>query len=218
MDDTQQEEVNEQEIRRIRHVQLLRDIEQARVQSMENAVVEGLRAKGLLPVDRPIPGWCDICAGFTHAPWCEDYVEEKRERVPADVLTEMRQLAANWNQKTRIEQIVARYRIHDLSGIPNDEYTASWADVKLLIDERAHRQQLITQLTTKLERQAETVAQLAGERDALIGTLDLVRQLLTNQTICERSLCEGCNETRQLVLEAVTSILNPTTRQEQKGK
>lgn len=50
---------------------------------------------------------------------------------------QVKALAANWNQKSRLEQIIARHQMHDLSGLPNREYTASWEDVKLLIEQHS---------------------------------------------------------------------------------
>lgn len=49
---------------------------------------------------------------------------------------QVKALAANWNQKSRLEQITARHKMYDLSGIPNGEYTASWEDVELLIEQQ----------------------------------------------------------------------------------
>lgn len=175
---------------------------------------------------KPTEKWFPCCSGPTHAPWCEDYVEEKRERVPADVLTEMRQLTANWNQKTRVEQIIARHRVHDLSGIPNDEYTASWADVKLLIDERTHSPSLLTQLTTKLERQAGTMARLVGERDKARGEVGRLREALqqiaafddegANLILRKRGDYSGFDEPG--AVQTAREALNRPAEQKQKGK
>ena len=50
-------------------------------------------------------------------------------------LEQMQALTRDWNQKSRIEQIIIRHQIWNTSDLPNGEYTASWSDVKLLIEE-----------------------------------------------------------------------------------
>lgn len=45
-------------------------------------------------------------------------------------------LTRDWNEKTRVEQIITRHQVWGLSGLPNDEYTASYTDVQELLDER----------------------------------------------------------------------------------
>lgn len=53
-------------------------------------------------------------------------------------------LTRDWNNKTRVEQIIARHQVWGLSGLPNDEYTASYADVKELLDEREHLRRMLS--------------------------------------------------------------------------
>lgn len=71
---------------------------------------------------------------------------ERREQQ----LAEMQPLTRNWNELTRAQQVRARHEVHDISDIPNDEYTASWVDVRELITEHTalveQRDRLVTVL------------------------------------------------------------------------
>lgn len=60
--------------------------------------------------------------------------ETRGEESAHSPLPEMQALTRDWTSLTRLEQIVRRHHIHDLSGIPNSEYTASWQDVKMLLN------------------------------------------------------------------------------------
>ena len=66
-------------------------------------------------------------------------------------------LTRNWNEMSRLEQIVARHRIWDRSGLPNGEYTASWYDVQLLLEANATLANALDNLVKQLPNN-ETLA------------------------------------------------------------
>jgi hypothetical protein len=43
-------------------------------------------------------------------------------------------LTRDWFNLSRLEQIVKRYELWTACSLPNNEYTASWSDVKVLLD------------------------------------------------------------------------------------
>ena len=43
-------------------------------------------------------------------------------------------LTRNWNELSRVEQIAVRHRLHTDCDLPNDEYVASWDDVRILLE------------------------------------------------------------------------------------
>lgn len=53
-----------------------------------------------------------------------------------ETLEQAQALTRDWNQKTRVEQIIARHQVWGISDLPNGEYTASFTDVKELLNER----------------------------------------------------------------------------------
>jgi hypothetical protein len=53
---------------------------------------------------------------------------------------------------------------------------------------------------------------IANAVPKLTDTLRLTRDLLTNQQLCERALCESCQTARQTVIEAIDFALTTTTQ------
>lgn len=43
-------------------------------------------------------------------------------------------IRGHWNEMSRLEQIRSRHRLWGESALPNNEYAASWSDVRLLLN------------------------------------------------------------------------------------
>jgi hypothetical protein len=51
-------------------------------------------------------------------------------------------LTRDWFSLSRLEQIAKRHELWNSCGLPNDEYAASWNDVKVLLDRVRELEQL----------------------------------------------------------------------------
>lgn len=76
----------------------------------------------------------------------------------ADVTQQAQALTRDWNQKTRLEQIIARHEVWGMSGLPNSEYTASFADVEEFIRERNGLRRLLRAATSPTKCYCEVMA------------------------------------------------------------
>ena len=69
-----------------------------------------------------------------------------------------------------------------------------------------------------LERHAARIVANHNAVPRLTDTLRLTRDLLTNQQLCERALCESCQTARQTVIEAINFALTTATTQPDAGE
>lgn len=144
-----------------------------------------------------------ICKGYSHAPWCEDYVEGDAGHVhdfrqvegqsslecACGAVPDYESTATLPLQTSDLATCVRdpkphrfnRYCINAVRAeiepqAENDPHLKSKLDHVLKEIERS--QQFTQQLTTKLERQAETMARLVGERDKARSEAGRLREAL----------------------------------------
>lgn len=100
---------------------------------------------------------------------CPECYDDANPRAHTATLDEPA-LTRNWNELSRYRQIIARHRIHDVSDIPNEEYTASWQDVKELRDQHTKLVAALRELLEIVEDEGHAsnyVPQVAAARTAL---------------------------------------------------
>lgn len=163
---------------------------------------------------KPTEKWLPCCSGPTHAPWCKDYVERDNEGH-----------ADEWSEPYYIRG--QGWLIADKLGCIAQVRNQAIA-MQIFAEHNQHQysQSPITQLTTKLERQAETMAQLVGERDQARAETGRLREALrqiaalddegANLILRKQGDYSGFDEPG--AVQTAREALNRPAEQKQKGK